>query len=83
MRGIVVAVLLAACVCGCSRLTRENYEKLKVGMTFEEVTTILGKPTSCSDAMIARSCVWGDERRNITVNFLGKQVILHTAVNIR
>lgn len=76
-----LALLLLAA--GCTRLTAANYEKLAMGMSYAEVKVLFGEPTRCSDLLGAKHCVWGDERRNVTVNFLGDQVVLFTAENLR
>ncbi|WP_243372124.1 DUF3862 domain-containing protein [Geotalea sp. SG265] len=78
-----VMLLLLLLVSGCSRLTMANYDKIKMGMEYDQVTAILGKPDNCSDALIARSCIWGSEEKNITVNFVGGKAILFTSKNIR
>ncbi len=80
-----VAMILAGLVlvaAGCSKLTPENYAKVKVGMAYEEVTAVLGGPDSCSDTAGFKSCRWGDEKRNVTVRFAGEKVLLHTAENL-
>ena len=82
MRMIVLPVLLAM-LSGCSRLTMDNYAKVKVGIEYSEVVRILGKPDSCSEALFVKSCVWGNEQKNITVNFLGDKVILSASRNIK
>lgn len=76
---IGLAVLLAA----CGKLTVENYDKLKVGMPYTEVKQLLGAPEGCSDVLGVKSCTWGDEKRHITVNFIGDQVVIFNAENIR
>jgi hypothetical protein len=48
MRQFLLAVLLVAALmnCGCTtKVTVENYEKVKVGMTLEDVEKILGPHT--------------------------------------
>jgi outer membrane protein assembly factor BamE (lipoprotein component of BamABCDE complex) len=82
MRMIVLPVLLAL-LFGCSKLTVDNYAKLKVGIEYSEVVRILGKPDSCSEALFVKNCVWGNEQKNITVNFLGDKVMLSTSRNIK
>ena len=74
-----VAVLLS----GCSKLTPENYAKLKSGLTYAEVKSILGEPARCDDLVGFKSCRWGDDSRNITVRFAGDQVVLYSAENVR
>lgn len=79
----VLALALAAAVVGCSKLSAENYDRLKMGMSFAEVKAILGDPTTCSDLMTVRSCTWGDEKRHVNVNFVADGVVLFTASNLR
>ena len=76
-------VILAIILAGCSKLNKANYDKLNVGMGYEEVVKILGKPDSCADSLVAKSCIWGDDRKNITVNFIGDKVILYLSKNIK
>lgn len=79
----VFLIALITLLVGCSKLTRENYDKLAMGMGYEEVVSILGKPDNCSDTLFAKSCMWGNERKNITVNFIGDKVILYTSKHIK
>jgi len=83
MKRLFLIVGCALLLTACTKVTKANYDRLKVGMTYDEVVKILGKPGSCDEAMIARSCRWGNERRSITVNFIGSQVILFTGQGLR
>lgn len=83
VKRFILAVILAALLSGCSKLTQENYDKLKMGMEYKEVVSILGKPDNCSDTLIARSCMWGNEQKNITVSFIGDKVIIYTSKSIK
>lgn len=76
-------VLILFVAVGCSRLTMDNYNKIKGGMPYDEVVSILGKPEKCSDVIGMRSCVWGDEKKSINVSFVGDKVLLFSANNIR
>jgi acid phosphatase class B len=80
---VITVVLLALAVASCSKVTVDNYNKLKTGMTYSEVERILGAPSKCSDVLTVRSCIWGDDKRHITVNFVADQAILYTSENIR
>ncbi len=42
----IMATALVSCtlLAGCSKISRENYDKVTVGMTPDEVTEVLGKP---------------------------------------
>jgi hypothetical protein len=80
---LIIALTIPAMLFGCSRLTIENYSKIKGGIEYAEVIRILGKPDSCSDALFMKSCIWGDEQKNIAVNFVGDKVLLFTSKNIK
>ena len=80
-----VAVLAAALVlsaCG-DRLCLDNYNKLKVGQTYDEVKQIVGEPARCDEALGIRTCVWGDEKRGIDVKFVSNKVLLLSARNLK
>jgi len=74
------ALWLAACG---SPLSMENYNKIKVGQSFDEVKQVIGEPARCDETLGVRSCQWGDEQRGISVNFVGGQVLLLSAKNLK
>ncbi len=43
--GACLTALSLALLCGCSKLSPENFEKVKTGMTTAEVKAILGNPS--------------------------------------
>jgi hypothetical protein len=67
---------------GCSKLNKQNYDKLKVGMEYKEVTAILGDTAVCDAAMGAKSCTWGGEQKNITVKFVADKVVFMACTGI-
>ena len=69
---ILTGVLLLA---GCSKLSMENYNQLKVGMSYQEVTAIIGDANSCEEVIGTRSCVWGDEQSGIKAGFVADKAI--------
>lgn len=77
-----ILCLLVFALGGCSKLNREHYAKLKIGQDYTEVVKILGKPDTCSETLMAKNCIWGNERQNITVKFLGNKVLLFSNKNI-
>jgi hypothetical protein len=80
----LAAVALIGLLAACSKLTAENYNKIKIGQTFEEVQGFIGKPDQCDDVMTAKVCTWGKEggaRANIS--FVGNKVVLFSAQNLR
>jgi outer membrane protein assembly factor BamE (lipoprotein component of BamABCDE complex) len=80
---LLAALALALLVAACSKVTAENYAKIKAGMAYPEVTAILGNPASCSDMAGFKACRWGDDKSNVTVRFVGDKVVLHSADNIK
>ena len=82
LRGIA----FLGCICllaACSKVTAENYAKVKAGMEYKEVTAILGNPDRCDDLAGFKSCTWGDAKSHVNVRFAGDKAILHSAENIR
>lgn len=76
---LLTILLLAA----CSKLTVENYDKLKAGMSYDDVTGLLGKPASCSDALLVRVCQWREGERSISVSFVDGKATLFSADKIK
>jgi len=80
---LLALVMLGIVASACSKVTVENYDRLKIGMRFEEVKQLLGPPTRCNDLLTVRSCTWGDETRYIQVSFVADQVVVFNAENLR
>jgi hypothetical protein len=68
---------------GCSKVTQENYDKLKMGMEYSEVTALLGNPDNCEESMGAKSCIWGNETKNIKVSFLADKTMVFSSTGIK
>lgn len=79
----ILAMGVVLLMLGCSRVTLENYNKLSVGMSYEEVSQLLGSPERCDDMMGVRVCQWGDEKRSIHVNFIAGKVLLFSSSNLQ
>jgi hypothetical protein len=82
VKSLLGAALLLL-VLGCSQLTQENYNKITVGMSYDEVTALIGKPDTCDDVMGVRNCVWGDEKRSVLVGFVADKVLLYSSNNLK
>ena len=77
-------ILLSVCLAACnSKVSLDNYNKLRVGQPFEEVKQILGDPARCDETLGVRTCLWGDEQRSISINFVAGQVLLLSAKNLK
>jgi hypothetical protein len=82
MRYILLVVSLLVFL-GCSKVNKENYDSLRVGMSYDAVVAILGKPNSCDSMGEASSCVWGNVSKNIKVRFLADRAVLINAQGIQ
>ncbi|WP_027475194.1 hypothetical protein [Curvibacter gracilis] len=72
--------LLSACG---NKLSLENYNRIKVGQSYEEVRQIVGDPAHCDETLGVRTCQWGDSSRGIRVNFAVDKVVLMSAENLK
>jgi hypothetical protein len=73
------AVLLLA---ACSKITQENFAKIQDGMSEQEVTAILGRPTESSSGSVlgisGTSSKWAGGDATITIRFVNGKVALRT-----
>ncbi len=71
----LAALLLAA----CSKVTEENYAKIRDGMTEQEVIAVLGKPTESSSmslpGMSGTGAKWVGGNVMISVTFVNGKVL--------
>jgi hypothetical protein len=86
MKTIFVKTVLLLSICGflllavgCSKVTKENYDKLKVGQDYDEVVQILGKADECSATLGIKNCRWGDDAKHIAVKFAGNKAIFFSS----
>jgi uncharacterized lipoprotein NlpE involved in copper resistance len=77
------ALTLLLLLIGCSRLTQENYDKIKLGMSFQEVEKLLGSGPICDSALGMKSCTWGSADKFVKVQFVSEKVVLHVAKGLR
>ena len=61
---------------GCSKLTKENYDKIKTGMEYNEVVSLIGKPEGCSEALGLSRCKWKSGGATVKISFISNQVTL-------
>ena len=70
---ILCAALLL--LTACSKLSMDNYNQLKIGMNYQEVTALIGEASSCEEIIGTRSCVWGDDKKSIKAGFVADKAI--------
>ena len=76
---LVLAILAAF---GCSKLSQENYDKLSVGMDYQEVIELLGNPDECKSVLNAKNCIWGDSSKNITIKIVADKVVFLSSTGL-
>ena len=78
-RSIAVAILLLLLAACGSRLSQENFDKIRDGMSQKEVRDILGEPVNAEGASVlgisGGEAVWRDDKTLITVHFLNDKVV--------
>jgi hypothetical protein len=45
-------------------------------MDYQEVVSIIGEPDTCDSVLGAKSCIWGNENKNITIKFVANKVVV-------
>jgi len=80
----ILVLLLSALllIVACSKLTPENYSKIKMSMPYDQVVELIGKPDQCDGAMGIKDCTWGGKKKQINVKFLNENVIFFTATGL-
>ena len=79
----LIALITVALVAGCSKINKENYDKIQMGMTYDEVEALLGTPDEVKDVMGTKSCVWGKAPQTISIKFVGDKVVFHSAEGLK
>jgi hypothetical protein len=75
---IFSALFALTVLSGCSKLTDENYQKISMGMTKNQVENLLGSPDKCSEATLGTySCEWLSGEKQVKVNFISDKVAVY------
>jgi len=81
--GLAISVISLLALAGCSKVNKENYDKIKIGMNFEEVVGVLGKPDTCEEPLLkTKSCMWGPSDKQIKIKFAGDTVVWRSSEGI-
>jgi outer membrane protein assembly factor BamE (lipoprotein component of BamABCDE complex) len=82
-----MSMLLAVSLCfmtvGCDNLTQENYSKIKVGMSLQEVEKLLGSSPTCDSAVGMKNCTWGTVEKHVKVQFVADKVAMYSAKGLK
>ena len=79
----VTAILALTLFTGCSKLTKENYDQIKVGMPYDDVIGLIGKPENCSETLGMKNCTWKSGQKKASIAFLGDKVTLYSSENLK
>ena len=72
---LVICMFSLLALTGCSNVNKENYDKIKIGMSYEEVVGVLGKPNTCEDPVLkTKNCMWGSSDNQIKIKFVADTV---------
>ncbi len=80
---LVLALCFLSIVVSCSKVSEESYDKLKVGMTYEQVESILGSPDNSMEGFGTKACLWGNDKKHIKVTFLGIKAVAFSKKGLR
>lgn len=75
--------LLGACAPQPGTVTFENYEKLKLGMTYESVVDILGAPQQITPFMGIKQCTWVNGERHIHAKFIFDRAVYYSSKGLQ
>lgn len=77
---MTLSVLLMS---GCSKVTKENYDRIKTGMSYEEVVKLIGKPEACSETLGISGCEWKNGEATVSVKFIADQATIISADGLK
>jgi hypothetical protein len=78
---LTMPFLLYVLLFGCgSKVNQENFDKIKTGMTLEEVKTILGEPGETSSVglgpMSGTSAIWKTKGGRVSIQFVNNKATI-------
>jgi hypothetical protein len=89
-RRILLSLSISVCLAvsilsftGCSKANQENYNRLKVGMSYDEVVAILGQADECGSAVSLKNCTWGSEKKSVNIQFAGDKVVFFSGKGLK
>lgn len=79
---LILAAVLA--LSACTKLTQQNFDQLKTGMSNQEVQAIIGEPDNCSTTLGTTICIWGEEKGSyIKVSFIADNAMTFSSNEIK
>lgn len=80
---LAICIFSILALTGCSKVNKENYDKIKIGMSYEDVVEVLGKPGICEEPIFkTKSCIWGSSDKQIKIKFVADIVVWRSSKGI-
>jgi len=76
---LVAGLLLLILLVACSKVTNENYSKIKTGMAYPQIVQLLGEPARCDALLNAKTCTWGSKEKTINIQFVADKVVFFSS----
>ncbi len=80
---LFILPLMIACSLEPDRVTKENYDRLKLGMSYEQVSDILGLPADISTNFGLKQYTWVEKDRHIHAKFMGDSAVYYSSKNLK
>lgn len=80
---VMLALALSLTTVACDNLSPENYNKIKVGMSLQEVEKLLGSSPTCDSAVGMKNCTWGTAEKHVKVQFVADKVAMYSAKGLK
>ena len=84
MRNLLITFFAAAVMLsGCSKLSKDNYDKISMGMPYNDVVELIGKPATCKETMGMKSCEWKSGDNKASIAFIADKVTVFSSENLK
>lgn len=71
-----ITILAVTVLSGCSKLNKENYDALKMGMSLDEVEAVIGGHDQCEKQLGGQVCEWGSQGGTyVKINFVANKAV--------
>jgi len=80
---LAICIFSILAIAGCSKVNKENYDKIKIGMSYKDVVEVLGKPDTCEEPVLkTKSCMWGSSDKQIKIKFVVDTVAWRSSMGV-
>lgn len=79
---LIIAALILL-LNGCNKITKENYDKIENGMSYEEVVKLIGEPEGCTETLGISNCEWKNKDARIMITFISDKATIKIAEGLK